>query len=291
VACTVTVIGAVVATVSGRATWTASSASSTTGIAAPPSCILLSSPQFGNGVSNGHPALTKAVTVRVCEPAPPICTRSPIEKPASIQERPSSRVSELAVESISNPISSGVLPPPWTTVSPPCGPGQKTLRVVGLAMVGSAAPRSSRRVAPEPSIRRTRQAPSRPLIMTSWPSWKPSAVHDPPSVRVTEPPKSPPAIVIGTVAVTGTSPAVTTCTTTEIVRAEAPAGSAAPPVSPSAVGVAVCTVQLPARPLIVTRWPTVKPSASQSPAARVTVPPPAAGASVTGSGPVLENAE
>ena len=109
VACTVMFMSAVVSTRSGTATWTASSTSSTTAIGAPLSCIVLSRPQLGNGVAYGQPELTKPVTVRVAEPWPPIATRSPIAKPASIHERPSSRVSEPVVEFIANSISSALL--------------------------------------------------------------------------------------------------------------------------------------------------------------------------------------
>ena len=93
-------------------------------------------------------------------PSPSTWTRWPIEKPASIQERPSSRVTELAgvPESISNSMRSAVLPPPCTTVRPPCGPGQKTI------LRGRRRERREHRAALEPQrlIVRALDAPQPP---------------------------------------------------------------------------------------------------------------------------------
>ena len=105
-----------------------------------------------------------------------------------------------------------------------------------------------------------------------------SAVHVPASVRVTVPPNAPPALVIGTVAFTGTSPPMTLRTTADTIRgAAAELASAGPPVSSSTLPPPVMAFsrQVPVIPAIAIVWPTVKPSAIQSPVARVTVPPPA----------------
>ncbi len=189
--CTVTFIDAVVSTISASATWTAVSVFvalvSLSPKASSDSCIVLFTPQFGNGSENGQGVtLTKSVIVRVL-PSPSTCTRWLSEKPAPIQDSPSSRVIVFGVPPavvIGNSIRSAVLPPPWTTVRPPCGPGQKTMRVSGVEIVGSSAPRSSRSTLSfKPSIRRSRQAPSSPWIITSWPSMKPWVFQDSPAAR------------------------------------------------------------------------------------------------------------
>jgi hypothetical protein len=90
--------------------------------------ITLSRPQPGNGVANGHAPFWKPVITQVVAPAPWTWTRCPIEKPLSIQDRPSRRVIvavlPLPSVSIGKLTLSWLLPPPCTTVSPPCGPGQ-----------------------------------------------------------------------------------------------------------------------------------------------------------------------
>ena len=55
-------------------------------------------------------------------------------------DRPSRRVRLVAVATMSNVTSSGRLPPPCTTVRPPCGPGQKIVRDVA-PLDASAGPR------------------------------------------------------------------------------------------------------------------------------------------------------
>ena len=113
------------------------------------SCIVLSRPQPGNGSPNGQVEFDEAASPSASRRRRVICTCWPTEKPASIHdEAVEPRRPIRAVASISNTISSAVLPPPWTTVSPPCGPGQKTMRSVGVVIVGSTSPRATRSVRP-----------------------------------------------------------------------------------------------------------------------------------------------
>ena len=106
----------------------------------------------------------------------------------------------------------GRLPPPWTTVSPPCGPGTNTV-FVALAALGSGAPRPRVIVLPSAERFRSRQPmPEMPSIITHWPITKPLSFQD--VVRVTVPPSLLAGssglfvvIVTGPVAVTGTSSA------------------------------------------------------------------------------------
>ena len=124
-------------------------------------------------------------------PSPLIWMRWPIAKPSPAHDRPSRRLRLVAVDVISKASDSGMLPPPWTTVRPPCGPGTKTVRVA-LAALGSSDPRASVSVRPSVEISCRRQLPSSPSIITSWPASKPSARQSP-AARVTVPPAGPPA--------------------------------------------------------------------------------------------------
>src|SRR5829696_8302069 len=140
---TVTLMPAVATTTPGTATWTDRGVFTAFGIGpaetVPPAriccnTILASTPQPGNGSANGQAASTKSTIVHVVEPAPPTSMRWPSVKPLSIHDRPSRRVTvpvpaPVLTVSISNVSSRRVLPPPWTTVRPPCGPGQNTWRV------------------------------------------------------------------------------------------------------------------------------------------------------------------
>jgi hypothetical protein len=68
---------------------------------------------------------------------------------------------------MSNSIESARLPPPWTTVRPPCGPGTNTFRIVGVLTLGSGEPRPSLSVWPPFVISSSRHPmPSIPRIMT-----------------------------------------------------------------------------------------------------------------------------
>ena len=104
--------------------------------------MTLPTPQPGNGSANGQARCRSSTIVRVAA-APRSGRRVAVAKPrvavVASTTRPSRRVTLVAVDvHRERRSSSGMLPPPWTTVRPPCGPGTKTLRVVAA---GSSAAR------------------------------------------------------------------------------------------------------------------------------------------------------
>ena len=117
--------------------------------------------------------------VRVVEPAPPTWTRWPTEKPASIHERPSSRVTRAGVSSpSSNSISScGVAAAVDDGEAAVRAGPEDHPRARRRAIVGSAAPRSSLSVLPSRRRRSRADATRRrgPGSCTSWPTRKPRA--------------------------------------------------------------------------------------------------------------------
>ena len=135
----------------------------------------------------GHGRVARSRRSCASAAAPPTwtCCGRPLAKTAR-SRRPSRRARRLrvtlsALTRMSKSIESGRLPPPCTTVRPPCGPGTKTF-ARRRPTFGSGEPRPSFSVWPPFVISSRRQPmPSMPSIITHWPAWKPSEAQLPPA--------------------------------------------------------------------------------------------------------------